>query len=146
MNFGLFHGVRMAQGQTWSAHMQEPFTRIMNLVLTQKWWLAPMLEIARTRQICHCTQCQYKPYVYSEQTQGLQPCNWQISTLIKCKWFVLQTPFCTWISVFLQARDSNIGNSRLWVEGPLNPIPGVADLNECSEPGLDANSILFSLH
>ena len=46
----------------------------------------------------------------------------------------------------MQARDSNIGNSRLWVEGPLNPIPGVADLNECSEPGLDANSILLSLH
>ena len=46
---------------------------------------APMLEIAMTRQICHCTQCQgtYKPYVYSEQTQRLKGCNLQISTLIK---------------------------------------------------------------
>ena len=31
-------------------HMQEPFTRIPNLVLTKKWRLAPMLEIPRTRQ------------------------------------------------------------------------------------------------
>ena len=33
-----------------------------------------------------------------------------------------------------QARNSNIGNGHLYVDGPLNPIPGVADLNECSEP------------
>ena len=52
LNFCHFEGVRMALGQTWFAHMQEPFTRIQNLVLTQKWPSAPMLEIPRTRQIC----------------------------------------------------------------------------------------------
>ena len=36
----------------------------------------------------------------------------------------------------IQARGSNIGNGNLYVDGPLNPIPGVADLNECSEPQL----------
>jgi len=34
----------------------------------------------------------------------------------------------------IQARSSNIGNGNLYVDGPLNPIPGVADLNECAEP------------
>ena len=32
----------------------------------------------------------------------------------------------------IQARSSNIGNGNLYVDGPLNPIPGVADLNECA--------------
>ena len=50
LNFCHFEGVRMALGQTWFAHMQEPFTRIPNLVSTQKWQSAPMLEIPRTRQ------------------------------------------------------------------------------------------------
>ena len=30
----------MALGHTWLAHMMELFTRIPNLILTQKWWLA----------------------------------------------------------------------------------------------------------
>ena len=48
-NFGHSEGVRIALGQTWFAHMQEPFTRIPSLVLTQKWRSAPMLGICRTR-------------------------------------------------------------------------------------------------
>ena len=39
LNFCHFEGVRMALGQTWFAHMQEPL--IPNLVLTQKSHLAP---------------------------------------------------------------------------------------------------------
>ncbi len=35
-----------------------------------------------------------------------------------------------------KARGSNIGNSNLYVDGPLNPVPGVADLDECAEPTL----------
>ena len=50
LNFCHFEGVRMALGQTWFAHMQEPFTRIPNLVLTQKSHLAPISEIPRTQQ------------------------------------------------------------------------------------------------
>ena len=42
----------MALDQTWFAHMQEPFTRIPNLVLTQKWPSAPMRVFPRTRQTC----------------------------------------------------------------------------------------------
>ena len=45
-----FFGARMALGQTLFAHMQEPFTRIPNLVLTQKSHLAPTLQIPRTQQ------------------------------------------------------------------------------------------------
>ena len=33
-----------------------------------------------------------------------------------------------------QARNSNIGRGNLYVDGPLNPIPGVADLDECADP------------
>ena len=50
LNFFHFEGVMMALGQTWFAHMQEPFTRILNLVLTQKW--RSMLGTPRTRQTC----------------------------------------------------------------------------------------------
>ena len=50
LNFCHFEGVRMALGQTWFAHMQEPFTRIPNLVLTQKPHLAPSSLFPRTRQ------------------------------------------------------------------------------------------------
>ena len=39
--------------------------------------------------------------------------------------------------LFSQARGSNIGNGNLYVDGPLNPIPGVVDLNECSEPSMN---------
>ena len=52
LNFCHFEGVRMALGQTWFAHMQEPFTRIPNLVLTQKSHLAPTSQFPRTRQKC----------------------------------------------------------------------------------------------
>ena len=45
--FWSFFGVRMALGQTWFAHMQEPFTRIPNLVLTQKSHLAPYFSISQ---------------------------------------------------------------------------------------------------
>jgi len=34
----------------------------------------------------------------------------------------------------IQARANNIGNGNLYVAGPFNPIPGVEDFNECSEP------------
>ncbi|XP_040563775.1 uncharacterized protein [Lepeophtheirus salmonis] len=37
----------------------------------------------------------------------------------------------------IQARNSNIGNGNLYVDGPLNPIPGVADLDECTEPEMN---------
>lgn len=36
-----------------------------------------------------------------------------------------------------QARGGNIGASALFVDGPLNPIPGVVDLNECADPGMN---------
>lgn len=42
----------------------------------------------------------------------------------------------------IQARNNNVGNGNLYVDSQLNPIPGVADVNECSEPELhdcDAN-------
>ena len=42
--FWSFFGVRVALGQTRLAHMQEPLTRIPNLILTQKWRSAPMLK------------------------------------------------------------------------------------------------------
>ncbi|XP_018010908.1 uncharacterized protein LOC108668242 isoform X3 [Hyalella azteca] len=32
----------------------------------------------------------------------------------------------------IQAHNNNIGSSSLWVDGPLNPIPLVDDVNECS--------------
>ena len=34
----------------------------------------------------------------------------------------------------IQARANNIGNGNLYVAGPFNPIPGIEDFNECSEP------------
>merc|ERR1719445_1060257 len=34
----------------------------------------------------------------------------------------------------IQARANNIGSGNLYVSGPFNPIPGVEDFNECSEP------------
>ena len=34
----------------------------------------------------------------------------------------------------IQARSNNIGNGNLYVAGPFNPIPGIEDFNECSEP------------
>ena len=37
----------------------------------------------------------------------------------------------------IQARNNNIGNGNLYVDSRLNPIPGVADVNECSEPELN---------
>lgn len=36
-----------------------------------------------------------------------------------------------------QARGNNVGNGNLFVQGHLNPIPGVADVDECSEPELN---------
>ncbi len=45
-----------------------------------------------------------------------------------------QFPFLPFFSY--KARGSNIGNSNLYVDGPLNPVPGVADLDECAEPTL----------
>ena len=36
----------------------------------------------------------------------------------------------------IQARNNNVGNGNLYVDSQLNPIPGVADVNECSEPEL----------
>ena len=50
LNFGHFEGVRITPGPTRFANMQEPLTRIPNLVLTQKW--RSMLKIGRTQQIC----------------------------------------------------------------------------------------------
>ena len=47
LNFCHFEGVRKALGQTWFAHMQEPFTRIPNLVLTQKSHLAPYFTVSQ---------------------------------------------------------------------------------------------------
>ena len=43
----------------------------------------------------------------------------------------------------IQARNNNIGNGNLYAESRLNPVPGVADVNECAEPELhdcDPNS------
>ena len=36
----------------------------------------------------------------------------------------------------IQLRKSNIGSGNLFVDGPLNPIPGVVDLNECAQDTL----------
>ena len=33
----------------------------------------------------------------------------------------------------VQGHNSNIGRGNLYVDGPLNPIPGVADLDECAD-------------
>ena len=41
----------MALGQTWLAHMKELSTRILILVLTQKWWSAPKWLLPRTLQL-----------------------------------------------------------------------------------------------
>ena len=51
---GHFHflGGRLALDQNWFARMQEPFTRIPNLVLTRKWPSAPMWVFSRTQQRC----------------------------------------------------------------------------------------------
>ena len=40
----------------------------------------------------------------------------------------------------------NIGNGNLYAQSRLNPIPGVADVNECAEPELhdcDPNAARF---
>lgn len=34
----------------------------------------------------------------------------------------------------IQARANNIGSGNLYVAGPFNPIPGIEDFNECTEP------------
>ena len=71
LNFCHFEGVRMALGQTWFAHMQEPFTRIPNLVLTQKSHLAPTSVFPRTQQNCTCLA-----FCFSQGTQhSLHNCN-----------------------------------------------------------------------
>ena len=62
LNFCHFEGVRMALGQTWFAHMQEPFTRIPNLVLTQKSHLAPTSVFPRTQQIWQKIFCHRKMF------------------------------------------------------------------------------------
>nr|XP_045594534.1 mucin-12-like isoform X4 [Procambarus clarkii] len=36
----------------------------------------------------------------------------------------------------IQSHANNIGESALWVDGPLNPIPDVSDVNECNEESL----------
>jgi hypothetical protein len=36
----------------------------------------------------------------------------------------------------IQARNNNIGNGNLYAQSRTNPIPGVADVNECAEPEL----------
>merc|ERR1719266_3072148 len=36
----------------------------------------------------------------------------------------------------IQARNNNIGNGNLYAQSQLNPILGVADVNECAEPEL----------
>ena len=46
----------------------------------------------------------------------------------------------------IQARNNNIGNGNLYAQSRLNPIPGVADVNECAEPELhdcDPNAARF---
>lgn len=37
----------------------------------------------------------------------------------------------------IAARNNNVGNGNLYVDARLNPIPGVADVNECAEPELN---------
>ncbi|XP_064114672.1 mucin-2-like isoform X1 [Macrobrachium nipponense] len=34
----------------------------------------------------------------------------------------------------IQSHANNIGDSSLYVDGPLNPIPDVSDVNECNDP------------
>ncbi|XP_071536445.1 uncharacterized protein [Panulirus ornatus] len=36
----------------------------------------------------------------------------------------------------IQSHANNIGNSALWVDGPLNPVPDVSDVNECGDASL----------
>lgn len=36
----------------------------------------------------------------------------------------------------IQSHTNNIGDSALYVDGPLNPIPDVSDVNECNDPTL----------
>ncbi|XP_069983321.1 mucin-2 isoform X2 [Penaeus vannamei] len=36
----------------------------------------------------------------------------------------------------IQSHGNKIGESALWVDGPLNPVPEVADINECNDPKL----------
>ncbi|KAK4321326.1 hypothetical protein Pmani_007867 [Petrolisthes manimaculis] len=36
----------------------------------------------------------------------------------------------------IRSHANNIGDSALWVDGPLNPIPDVSDVNECYNPTL----------
>ena len=37
----------------------------------------------------------------------------------------------------ISARNNNVGNGNLYVDGRLNPVPGVADMDECAEPNLN---------
>ncbi|XP_063588470.1 mucin-5AC-like isoform X2 [Penaeus indicus] len=36
----------------------------------------------------------------------------------------------------IQSHSNKIGDSALWVDGPLNPVPEVADIDECKDPKL----------
>ncbi|XP_042856934.1 mucin-5AC-like [Penaeus japonicus] len=36
----------------------------------------------------------------------------------------------------IQSHGNKIGESALWVDGPLNPVPEVADIDECNDPKL----------
>ncbi|XP_042242419.1 uncharacterized protein LOC121879718 isoform X2 [Homarus americanus] len=36
----------------------------------------------------------------------------------------------------IQSHANNVGDSAIWVDGPLNPIPDVSDVNECNEATL----------
>ena len=50
--------------------------------------------------------------------------------------FMNQINFFLHLVEVIQARNNNIGNGNLYAEGRLNPVPGVADVNECAEPEL----------
>ncbi|KAG8179688.1 hypothetical protein JTE90_021284 [Oedothorax gibbosus] len=41
------------------------------------------------------------------------------------------------IAEAIKNRNQNIGESRLYVEGPLSPIINIEDVNECSDPNLN---------
>merc|ERR1719400_2308580 len=63
-----------------------------------------------------------------------------ISWNIRVLFLLLPTNHCPWRDIknklieVIQARANNIGSGNLYVSGPFNPIPGVEDFNECSEP------------
>ncbi|XP_067143608.1 uncharacterized protein [Centruroides vittatus] len=37
----------------------------------------------------------------------------------------------------ISSRNQNIGESQLYVDGPLNPVPAIEDLNECADASLN---------